>query len=111
MNSDSGDFEARADALMDGFMEIIDEALGDVLDIDLESGILTIELDTGGQYVINKHAPTRQIWMSSPISGATHFDFMEATGDWVNSRGARKLTDILADELAKVTGKDVNLSR
>jgi frataxin-like iron-binding protein CyaY len=36
---------------------------------------------------------------------------MEATGDWVNSRGDGKLTDMLADELAKATGKTVSLNR
>lgn len=109
MNNDRGDFEIRADALLESFMETIDDALGDALDIDLESGILTIELDGGALYVINKHAPSRQIWMSSPSSGATHFDFDEATGDWVNSRGPEKLTDMLAVELAKATGKTVSL--
>jgi len=109
MNNDSGDFESRADALLDGFMEIIDGALGDVLDIDLESGILTIELDAGAQYIINRHAPSSQIWMSSPVSGATHFDFDKATGDWISSRGTEKLMDMLAVELEKATGTAVNL--
>lgn len=111
MNNDVDDFESRSGALLEAFMEVIDEALGDVLEVDLESGILTIELDAGGHYIINKHAPTGQIWMSSPSSGATHFNFDAQTRHWVNSRGTEKLTDMLAAELAKATGKTVTFDR
>ena len=109
MNNNEADFNIRADALLDNFMEIIDEALGDQLDIDLEQGILSIELDAGGQYIINKHAPTSQIWMSSPVSGATHFDFDAEQGSWVSSRRDDKLIDMLITELETATGIRLNL--
>ncbi|MHA1597125.1 MAG: iron donor protein CyaY [Alphaproteobacteria bacterium] len=109
MGSESDGFDARADALLDGFMETIDAALGDDLDVDLEQGILIIEFDSGGQYVINKHAPSEQLWMSSPFSGATHFNFDADTGDWVSSRGVERLVDMLAAELEKATGTAVSL--
>ena len=35
----------------------------------LSQGVLTLNLGSHGTYVINKQAPNKQIWMSSPLSG------------------------------------------
>ena len=32
-------------------------------------GVMTLSLGDHGTYVINKQAPNKQLWMSSPISG------------------------------------------
>jgi len=97
-------FEKTADATLAGFLDAVDDALGDRLEVDLQGGILTIELDQGGQYVINKHGPNRQIWMSSPKSGATHYDFDETAAAWRCTRSGRLLNQVLADELAELAG-------
>lgn len=107
---DEGRFEALADETLERFMDAIDEALGDEMDVDLESGILKIELDSGGQYVLNKHAPNRQIWMSSPVSGASHFDYDAEAHAWVSTRGGGYLIDILSAELEKAGGAPVDLT-
>ncbi len=109
MADDTSGFENRADAVLEGFMAAIEGALGDVLEVDLIGGILTIELESGGQYVINKHAPMRQIWLSSPASGAAHFAYDQTAGAWVSTRGGEKLTDILAQELSAATGQPFSL--
>ena len=108
MTFDESAFEALADETLQRCMDHIDDALGDRLDVDLEGGILTIELESGGQYVINKHAPNRQVWLSSPVSGASHFEFDGKT--WVSTRDpATVLTRLLADELAAATGTAFSL--
>ncbi len=109
MELDQTAFETIAERTLERFMDTIDEVLGDRLDVDFESGILTIEDRSLGQYVINKHAPNRQIWMSSPLSGASHFDHDAETGDWVSTRGADTLSGLLADELSTYTGTELNL--
>ena len=43
------DFDTLASNLLDGFMDAIDEELGDILDVDIDAGILTIELESGAQ--------------------------------------------------------------
>lgn len=106
MTISESEFETRADEVLESLMQTIEDALGDHLDVDLEEGILSIELDSGGQYVINKHKPNRQIWMSSPASGASHFEY-DAEHGWVGTRGAENLNEILAQELSAVTGKTV----
>ena len=90
------------------FSRRIEDSLGDELDVDLQGGILTIELATGGQYVINKHAPNRQIWLSSPVSGASHFGHEPGRG-WISTRGGAVLHELLAQELSAATGTRISL--
>ena len=109
MAFDASSFEKTADDTLAAFLDAIDEALGDRLEVDLQGGILTIELDSGGQYVINKHGPNRQIWMSSPVSGATHYDYDETAEQWIGTRDAGPLLDRIAAELKAKTGVTVEL--
>lgn len=98
MSVDESRFAAAADQFLNHLADTIDDVLGDDIDAELQGGILTLSLESGGQYVINKHAPNRQIWMSSPVSGATHYDF--ADGQWVSTRdSSARLPLVLAQEL------------
>ena len=101
-------FETLANQTLEDLFERLEDQLGDELEVDLEGGILTIELETGGQYVINRHAPNRQIWLSSPKSGAHHFGRQD--DQWVSTRGNGDLLALLTDELGALTGTTPNLS-
>ena len=91
--SDSA-FESLANSLL----AALEEGIGAHADAELQGGILTVDGDDG-TWVINKHAPTRQIWLSSPRSGARHYAFDEASGLWQDTRGAGDLLSTLSDEL------------
>jgi frataxin len=65
-------------------------------DVDLLEGTLTVNLPKGHQYVINKHGVTRQIWVSSPFTGAHHFHFTDNT--WHCTRTDIRLEDFLLNE-------------
>jgi frataxin len=91
--SDSA-FETLADSLL----ATLEEALGDHVDAELQGGILTVEGDEG-TWIVNKHAPTRQVWLSSPTSGARHYAFDAATGQWRDTRGGDDLLAVLGAEL------------
>lgn len=69
----------------------------DVLEVEHMSGMLTIELPSGKQFVINRQIPTRQIWLSSPLSGGLRFDYDEAQKNWVLADGRRLDTLLKAD--------------
>jgi frataxin len=102
------EFERAAAEALESLFEQIEDQLGDWLDVEITGGILQIELPGGGAYVINKHAPNREIWLSSPTSGAWHF----AAGDdgaWRSTRGTEELTQLLASELAVASGRAVRL--
>ena len=91
--SDSA-FETLADSLLDA----LEEAVGAEADAERQGGVLTIDGDDG-TWVVNKHAPTRQIWLSSPKSGARHYAFDAGSGQWKDTRGGSDLLALLSSEL------------
>jgi frataxin len=95
---DDSSFEKLAGRTIERLFDALDEAIGDRAEIDIEGGILTIELEDGGQYVINRHGPNRQIWLSSPKSGAWHFERKDEA--WVSTRGSERLDAVLGAEFA-----------
>ncbi len=105
-------FDRQADQVIERLMAALEDQLPDA-EIDLEGGILTVVLEEVGSYLINKHRPNREIWLSSPKSGAWHFSHDPEAG-WVSTRvvdDARpNLHRLLAQELAAVTGAPVELS-
>lgn len=81
------------------FAEMLEE--NSDIEADLDSGVLTITLPTRRQFVINKHTPSRQIWVSSPVSGAGYFEYTE--GKWLpkrrNTDSGKDLNSFIKDEL------------
>ena len=98
---DEPEFDALARTTLTGLADRLEAALADA-DVELREGVLTVELADGRQYVINRHAPNRQIWLSSPVSGAHHFG--AAAGGWVSTRGGGTLDALLAAELGLAPG-------
>ena len=88
------------------FAETLEESSD--IEVELDSGVLTLTLPknimNGRQFVINKHVPTRQIWVSSPISGAGYFEYVE--GKWQpkrrNTESGKELFLFMKDELSKL---------
>jgi frataxin len=91
--SDSA-FESLADSLL----AALEEGLGEHVDAELQGGILTVDGDDG-IWIVNKHAPTKQIWLSSPKSGARHYAFDAGSGRWQDTRGGTDLLAHLSAEL------------
>lgn len=93
-----------ADALLDAFPV--------VEDVNISDGVLDIKAPghptCGGTFVINKQAPLRQIWYSSPISGPHHFDYNVETKRWVSDRDGHDLQDKIEREMSQVCGKKVS---
>ncbi len=67
-------------------------------ELDLNQGILTISTESG-TFLLNKHEPSQQLWLASPISGGLHFSFDETEQHWMLPDGTL-LYDLLRDELA-----------
>ncbi|OCF62105.1 hypothetical protein L486_01771 [Kwoniella mangroviensis CBS 10435] len=63
---------------------------------------MTLSLPPHGTYVINKQPPNLQIWMSSPLSGPSRFDYITSKG-WVHHRDEKiVLKDLLEQELREL---------
>lgn len=89
------EFEALAAKMLARLAEVIEDAGGDA---ELAGGVLTVVTSAGKTFLLNKHAPLRQIWYSSPVSGAHHYAFKG--GAWVSTRDGNDLLRTLATELA-----------
>ncbi len=82
-------------------IELKDEEM--LIDVDLNQGILTLELDSGQQYVISKHLPSLQVWLSSPMSGGLHYDYNEEGKSWELAKDGSRLDELLTEELYQLT--------
>lgn len=103
------DFEELAAKTLNKIADILDrfDEAGD-LEVDYQNGIITITLDSGKQFIVNRHAPSRQIWLSSPLGGGKHFSYDAASGNWQLSDGT-ELNKLLSVELKTLGGIDITL--
>lgn len=91
---DYSQFHKIADEFLQNLADDIERKIPSA-EVEYLQGVLCIEIDKK-EYVFNKHEPTRQIWLSSPISGANKF-FYDPTNNWVSTNG-QNLLDIINQE-------------
>ncbi|XP_004243423.1 frataxin, mitochondrial isoform X2 [Solanum lycopersicum] len=96
--------------LLDKLEEYGDSVDIDGFDVDYGNEVLTLKLGSLGTYVINKQTPNRQIWMSSPVSGPSRFDWDQSSQGWIYRRTKANLQKVLEDELEKLCGSAITLS-
>lgn len=109
MSFSETEFEKISQNILDKIFEQAEE--WDDADTDLVNGILTIELDEVGQFLLNKHAPLMQIWVSSPLSGAWHFAFDEANEYWKCTKTEIELFEFLSKEFSQALQEPTTLQR
>ncbi|KAF8414022.1 hypothetical protein HHK36_002021 [Tetracentron sinense] len=101
----SNDFER-----IEGGVEYGDFIEMDGFDIDYGNQVLTLKLGNLGTYVLNKQTPNRQIWLSSPVSGPSRFDWDISSQTWVYRRTKANLLQLFERELEQLCGKPISLS-
>jgi frataxin len=105
---DANDFDTAADTLLARLHTRIESELADAdVDAELRGGILTVEFDDGRQFVVNKHGPTKQIWVSSPLTGAAHYAWDADAKVWRSTRSDATLEVSLAADLEAASGMKV----
>ena len=70
--------------------------------------MLTVKLGDAGTYVLNKQAPNRQLWASSPVSGPARYDWQQQR--WVYRRDGHELLSRLSEELTDLLGAPCKLT-
>ena len=97
------DYETVADETLESLTEEFEHVLEKEKissDVTFSNGVLTVELDQHGTYVINKQTPNKQIWLSSPISGPKRYDFHHQT--WIYRHDGVSLHRLLNDEFTRL---------
>jgi CyaY protein len=85
------EFHAAADAVLARIESSLENEEG--VDVDLESGILTVTSDDGAKIIVNRQTPNREIWVAAR-SGGFHFRWRE--GEWRDTRSNDELFASLA---------------
>src|SRR5262249_35288060 len=100
------DFERAADAEL----HALERALSDVdgLEVDLESGILTLEFADGVKYIVNSHRAARQIWMAAERS-AWHFDPKGEPPRWIAGKSGDELRATIEGVISRKLGRPFTL--
>lgn len=104
------EYEARALPELKNLLDALDQLEADGVEVELESDILTVELDDDTRYVINSHRAARQIWMAADRT-AWHFDWDPARQSWIASKSGDELWTTLEQVLGEKLGKPVKLQR
>ncbi len=98
---------ALASAELEQLLTALDE-LGDDIEAELASDILSIEFTDGNKFVINSHRAARQIWMAAGTT-AWHFDY---DGEcWLATKTGRELWAVIAEALTEQLGRPVKLDK
>ena len=82
--------ESEFHSAVDAVLARIEASLEDEedLDIDLESGILTITSADGAKVIVNRQTPNREIWVAARSGG---FHFRLGDGEWRDTRSKDEL--------------------
>jgi len=100
-------FEAQAAKILEEWAEIIED--GADVDVDCDGSVLSVELDDGRVFILNRHRPLTQIWLSSPISGASHFAWDAEQANWLGTREQGPLDELFSKDLTEALGQPVTL--
>jgi len=114
LDDDAASRESNFSQKANGYLETLgekletwaDESSEEEVECEYSDGVLTISLGAQrGTYVLNKQAPNKQIWWSSPISGPHRFE--EDGERWVDARRgeAKDCLDDLETKLTKEWGE------
>jgi len=93
------DFHRAVDGVL-ARIELAAEA-SDALDVDLESGILTLECPDGSRVIVNRQTPNREIWVAAR-SGGFHYRFVD--GAWRDTRSGAELFAALGEIVRSQAG-------
>ena len=97
-------YHCLADAFLESVLDEVETRDKDGrVEAELENGGLGLTLPDSGVLLLSKHAPTQQIWLSSPRLGGLHFRYNQDTSRWELPDG-RMLCHVLETEMKAATG-------
>ena len=95
------EFKKKASETLDDIFNLVELKFNNY-EVDYENENLRIDsLEGKGTFVVSIHSPTCQIWLSSPISGAHHFESRSPESiEWISTRDSNiNLKQLIIKEL------------
>jgi CyaY protein len=99
--------ESEFHRAVDAVLARIEAAVEDTeaLDVDLESGILTVTCPDASRVIVNRQTPNREIWVAAR-SGGFHFRWRDDA--WRDTRSGDELFESLARVIESQSGARVD---
>lgn len=105
----NADFMEMAEEILQNIANAIEEADSAFeLDVDTTGDSINIEFPDGSKYLINIHASSKEIWISSPLSGGSHFTYDDDDGTWKDS-SENDMCELITEELEELGGISIRL--
>ncbi|CAH8515570.1 unnamed protein product [Schistosoma turkestanicum] len=77
-------------------------------DVEHAYGVLKVTFGPQvGTYIINRQAPNKQLWLSSPRSGPKRYDYIPSMRLWIYKHDGKSLHSLLSEEISAIVGGDV----
>lgn len=99
------EFVALADRVLEAIAAALDAANADV-DWTINDGVLTIECATGAKLIVNRHVPSRELWVAAKSGG---FHFRGHAGVWRDTKDDTELGAALVRLLQAQAGVVIEL--
>ena len=93
------EFHRTVDAVLARIESAVEAS--DTLEVDLESGILTITCPDDTRVIVNRQTPNREIWVAARSGG---FHFRWSDGAWRDTRSRDELFASLARVIESQSG-------
>jgi len=93
------EFHRAVDAVLARIESSLEDADG--IDVDLESGILTVTCADASRVIVNRQTPNREIWVAARSGG---FHFRMRDGQWIDTRSGDELFASLARAIEAQSG-------
>lgn len=99
---------SRVEETLNQIEELLDDAESD-LDYDNNGAMLVIKCPDRSQIILTRQPPVKQLWVATRTQGL-HFDFDEASNQWVLDSDGSALRDHLTAAFADQTDEQIDFS-
>ena len=83
------DFLTCVTDTLNDLAEQCEAQLPEKAEVDLQDASLEIISPSGQVWLLNRHAPSQELWLSSPVSGGFHFRYHSASAQWRATRASQ----------------------
>jgi iron donor protein CyaY len=100
-------FNELADETLEHVYDVLDNwadiaKLSD-FDIVLEAGVVTFSFGSKNTFVLNRQTAARELWLASPVSGPSHYNYCTEKAYWSDTRSGHGLISRLENDIQKVS--------